>query len=156
MYMSCSRNPSWQVLCKSTRQGGHCRWMALDPDGSLKAAFMSLNAPLGFPVVVILTQSLFPQLLPHWFSSATQSEQCCWCWAQWKHSAQSIFATLWLASSGRRFLLPAGDRLVYPTALCRGCSSQELKIFLALFRPPFFLSSRDPPGASQGTYCMQL
>lgn len=48
MYMSCSRNPSWQVLCKSTRQGGHCRWMALDADGSLKAAFMSLNAPL-FP-----------------------------------------------------------------------------------------------------------
>lgn len=37
----------------------------------LKTAFVSLNAPLIFPVVIILTQSVLEQLFPHCFSSAS-------------------------------------------------------------------------------------
>lgn len=67
----------------------------------LKNASVSLNAPLIFPVVIILTQSVAPRALASlvFFSQPSQSSA-----AGAGHrgnTLQSIFATLQLASSGR-------------------------------------------------------
>lgn len=108
----------------------------------LKDAFVSLNAPLIFPMVVILTQSVAPTALSLlvFFSQPGDADA-----GHCGHTLQSIFATLRLSSSGRWFLLPAGDRLVYSTTLCRGCSSQEVRIFPAHFLISFFSPRAEIP-----------
>lgn len=111
------------------------RGVAVDGEDP-KDAFVSLNALLVFLLVIIVTQSVAPTALPSlvFFSQPSQSSA-----AGAGHrgnTLQSIFATLWLASSTRWFLLPARDGLVYSTTLCKGCSPQEVQIFPALVLVP--------------------
>lgn len=95
-------------------------------------AFVSLNALLVFLLAIIVTQSVAPTALPLlvFFSQPSQSSA-----AGAGHrgnTLQSIFATLWLASSTRWFLLPARDGLLYSTALCKGCSPSRGSDFSSL------------------------
>lgn len=115
------------------------RVVAVDGE-DLKDAVVSLNAPLIFLVLVILTQSVAPTALASLIFFSQPSQGGAAGAGHRGNSVQSIFATLQLASSGRCFLLPTGDGLVYSAALCRGCSPQEVQIFPARFLISFFFS----------------
>lgn len=146
-------------LHKSWRKTPHsrCYVSVLGRWGGLEGhtAFVSLNAPLIFPVVIILTQSVTPTALPSLFFFRQPSQRSGLGAGHCGNALQSIF-TLWLASSGRWFLLLAGYGLVYSIALCRGCSPQEVQVFPAHFViSSFFFTSRDPPSASWGSFYMQ-
>lgn len=128
------------------------RVVAVDGEG-LKDAFVSLNALLVFLLVIIVTQSVAPTALPSlvFFSQPSQSSAA----GHRGNTLQSIFATLRLTPSTRWFLLPARDGLVYSTALCRGCSSQEVQIFPARFLISFFSPRAEIPlvHPEEGTTC---